>query len=103
MAMAQHVDDENVDTAGRRQDESQQHADCRGLAGAIAAEKCGDAAGSNREVDRIDGENPVEALAQVFNLDRGALHGATKRAGRALSSQRCGGAGTPFIVYCLPR
>ena len=46
VAIARHVAAEDVDRTGRRFDEAHDHADRRGLAGAIAAEQAGDGAGA---------------------------------------------------------
>ena len=85
---------DDAPSRGRRQ-QAAQHADGRGLAGAVAAEEAEDLAAPHVEADAIDGDELAEAARQIAHLDRAAVDAsgqgpapaAPRRAGRAATAR----------------
>jgi hypothetical protein len=86
MAVDGHVVAEDAHASRRRQDEAEDHADGRGLAGAVAAEDPGDRPRFDLKADPVDGGDGLVALGQRFDLDRRMRcfieHGRRSRARR---------------------
>ncbi len=86
VAVARHVDAEHADRARGRHDEPHDHADRRGLAGAVAAEQAGDRARRDGERDRVDGGRRAEAFGEPARFDGGGDRGQGSGLARGLAA-----------------
>ena len=76
IAAAQHVHAQHVMLAGGGLEQPQQHGDGRGLAGAVAAQQPEHRAARHREGQIVDRDDLAVHLAQVPDIDGGAVrHG----------------------------
>ena len=72
-----HRDSEHGGAAAIGPEQVEQHADCRGLAGAVGAEETEDFAAPDREIDVADAgaAPPIERERVRFDRERGRFHG----------------------------
>jgi len=68
-ALLGHAMPQHLHAAGGRQHQAHDHRDGRGLAGAVAAEKAGDAAARERKGDVVDGAGLLVDLDEVIDRD----------------------------------
>src|SRR4051794_31603768 len=77
--------------AGGRGGEAEQHAQRRGLAGAVGAQETGDGAGAGLEREVLDGGDWAVALGHAVEADGGGLHADEATDGEAACHRRQGG------------